>query len=140
MSTPAQVWSYRTLIANLAQRELKSKYKRSFLGWTWSLINPAATLAIYTVVFGYFLKLYGFPVAPVILGMILGPLMDRSYRQAMLSAQEDVLTFASEFFTSPLSATLLAALLFTVLSQTRTWKPLRGRGRRGGPAQPEPRP
>ncbi|MFN7147874.1 MAG: ABC transporter permease [Microthrixaceae bacterium] len=56
MSTPAQVWSYRTLIANLAQRELKSKYKRSFLGWSWSLINPAATLAIYTVVFGYFLK------------------------------------------------------------------------------------
>ena len=56
MSTPAQVWSYRTLIANLAQRELKSKYKRSFLGWSWSLINPAATLGIYTVVFGYFLK------------------------------------------------------------------------------------
>lgn len=56
MSTPAQVWSYRTLIANLAQRELKSKYKRSFLGWMWSLINPAATLGIYTVVFGFFLR------------------------------------------------------------------------------------
>ncbi len=56
MSTPAEVWSYRTLIANLAQRELKSKYKRSLLGWMWSLINPAATLGVYTVVFGYFLK------------------------------------------------------------------------------------
>ena len=56
MSTPAEVWSYRTLIANLAQRELKSRYKRSILGWLWSLINPAATLGIYTVVFGYFLK------------------------------------------------------------------------------------
>lgn len=56
MSTPAEVWSYRTLIANLAQRELKSRYKRSLLGWLWSLINPAATLGIYTVVFGYFLK------------------------------------------------------------------------------------
>ena len=46
-----RVWQYRALIANFAERELKSKYKRSLLGWTWSLINPAATLLIYTVVF-----------------------------------------------------------------------------------------
>ena len=56
MSTPAQVWSYRTLIVNLAQRDLKARYKKSFLGWAWSLINPAATLGIYTLVFGVFLK------------------------------------------------------------------------------------
>ncbi len=56
MSTPAEVWSYRTLIVNLAQRDLKSRYKRSLLGWMWSLINPAATLGIYTLVFGFFLK------------------------------------------------------------------------------------
>lgn len=56
MSTPVQVWQYRNLIANLAQRDLKARYKRSFIGWVWSLINPGVTLAIYTVVFGYFLK------------------------------------------------------------------------------------
>jgi ABC-type polysaccharide/polyol phosphate export permease len=56
LSTPAQVWSYRTLIANLAQRDLKARYKRSLLGWLWSLLNPAATLGIYTLVFGVFLK------------------------------------------------------------------------------------
>lgn len=61
MSTPSQVWSYRTLIINLAQRDLKARYKKSFLGWLWSLINPASTLAIYTVVFGVFLG----AVAPV---------------------------------------------------------------------------
>lgn len=61
MSTPAEVWSYRTLIVNLAQRDLKARYKRSVLGWVWSLINPAATLGIYTVVFGFFLR----GVAPV---------------------------------------------------------------------------
>ncbi len=77
-------------------------------------------------VFGYFLKMYGYPVGPVILGMILGPLMDRSYRQAMISAQENPVTFASEFFTSPLSAVILAALTFTILSQTRWWKRWRG--------------
>jgi len=51
LSDLADVWRYRSLIGNFAQRELKSKYKRSLLGWTWSLINPAATLLIYTVVF-----------------------------------------------------------------------------------------
>lgn len=61
MSTPVQVWQYRTLILNLAQRDLKARYKKSFLGWLWSLINPATTLAIYTVVFGVFLG----AVAPV---------------------------------------------------------------------------
>lgn len=57
MSSPAKVWEYRTWIGNLARRELTAKHKRSVLGWTWSLINPAATLAIYTVVFGVFLRI-----------------------------------------------------------------------------------
>jgi len=56
MTAPAKVWEYRTLIGNLAARDLRSRYKKSLLGWLWSLINPAATLGIYTVVFGYFLK------------------------------------------------------------------------------------
>ncbi len=75
---------------------------------------------------GYFLKMYGFPVGPIILGMILGPLMDKSYRQAMISAGSDVGQFAVEFFTSPLSAIILAALTFTVLSQTGWYQRWRG--------------
>jgi len=57
MSAPSTVWEYRTWIGNLARRELTAKHKRSVLGWAWSLINPAATLAIYTVVFGVFLRI-----------------------------------------------------------------------------------
>jgi ABC-2 type transport system permease protein len=51
VSTIAEVWGFRSLVWNFAQRELKSKYKRSALGWAWSLINPVATLLIYTLVF-----------------------------------------------------------------------------------------
>lgn len=72
-------------------------------------------------IFGYFLKMYGYQVGPVILGMILGPLMDKSYRQAMISAEGNPLQFATEFFTAPLSAVILAALLLTILSQTPLW-------------------
>lgn len=56
MSSPQTVWAYRTWIGNLAKRELAARHKRSALGWLWSLINPAATLAIYTVVFGTFMR------------------------------------------------------------------------------------
>jgi ABC-type polysaccharide/polyol phosphate export permease len=51
-----EIWSYRNLIWNLSQRELRARYKKSILGWAWSLINPAAMLGIYTLVFGLFLK------------------------------------------------------------------------------------
>lgn len=39
------------LTRNLLRRELRSRYKRSALGWTWSLINPLTSVAIYTLVF-----------------------------------------------------------------------------------------
>lgn len=55
MSSPAHIWSYRTLIASLVRRDLRAKYKRSLLGSLWSLLNPASTLLIYTLVFGVFL-------------------------------------------------------------------------------------
>jgi ABC-type polysaccharide/polyol phosphate export permease len=50
-SSIAEVWSFRPLVWNFAQRELKGKYKGSVLGWAWSLINPVATLITYTLVF-----------------------------------------------------------------------------------------
>jgi ABC-2 type transport system permease protein len=46
----------RELVVNLTLRDLRSKYKKSVLGWTWSLLNPVASVVIYTVVFGVFLK------------------------------------------------------------------------------------
>ncbi len=44
-------WSYRTLIWNFARRDLKTRYRGTFLGWIWSLVLPLATLMVYTVVF-----------------------------------------------------------------------------------------
>ena len=51
-----ELWGYRSLIRNLARRDLSARYKKSVLGWAWSLINPASTLLIYSVVFGTILK------------------------------------------------------------------------------------
>lgn len=54
MSTPGSVvdlWRYRALTWNFAQREIKGKYKGSVLGWSWSLLSPLATILIFSFVF-----------------------------------------------------------------------------------------
>ena len=56
MATLSELRGSRELMVSLTQRELRSKYKRSALGWAWSLVNPLATMLIFTVVFRYFLK------------------------------------------------------------------------------------
>lgn len=44
------------LLTNLTLRELRGKYKRSVLGYAWSIINPVMNLAVYGVVFGIYLR------------------------------------------------------------------------------------
>lgn len=46
----------RELLLNLTARDVKGRYKRTALGNLWSLINPIATMAIYTVVFGVLMR------------------------------------------------------------------------------------
>lgn len=52
MASVAEVVRARELLWNLALRSLRTRYRRSFLGWTWSLVNPLATVAVYSFVFG----------------------------------------------------------------------------------------
>ena len=81
-------------------------------------------------VFGYFLKVYGYQVGPVILGVILGPMMDSNYRRAMLGARHDVGTFLWNFVSHPVSFVLSAGLIAILGSQV-PWRRLKGFARRG---------
>lgn len=56
MSRLSDFTGTRNLAVNLTLRELRGRYKRSALGWTWSLLNPLATVLIYSLVFSFFLK------------------------------------------------------------------------------------
>jgi len=64
-------------------------------------------------VFGYWLIKHDFEAAPMLLGFVLGPLMEENLRRAMLIARGD----ATVFFTRPISGGLLAvAILLLVLA------------------------
>jgi ABC-type polysaccharide/polyol phosphate export permease len=45
--------AHRNLLYLLSLRELRTRYKKSVLGWTWSLLNPLSQMAIYSVIFLY---------------------------------------------------------------------------------------
>jgi putative tricarboxylic transport membrane protein len=53
---------------------------------------------------GYLMRLLDFQPAPLILGFVLGPLMEENFRRSMLIARGDVLVL----FQRPISATLMA--------------------------------
>ncbi len=51
-----EVYQYRELLFNLTRRELRSRFRRSFLGWGWSFMQPIMMTAVYALVLGSFLK------------------------------------------------------------------------------------
>lgn len=52
-----KVWHYRELLKNLIVKELKVKYRGSFLGFLWSLLNPLMMIIVYSIAFKYILRI-----------------------------------------------------------------------------------
>jgi len=74
-------------------------------------------------VIGWGMKRIGFPTAPLVLGVILGPLAERYFLTSLANAQQDY----TVFFTRPISATILGlAAVFILWS---LWPNIRALGR-----------
>jgi putative tricarboxylic transport membrane protein len=73
-------------------------------------------------VLGYFLRRYGYPVAPVVVGLILGPLAEQQLRRALAISQGDL----SALVASPAAITLYAIAAVALIVPTIVR--LRGKG------------
>jgi len=51
------LFSYKDFIKNLVSRDFKTRYKRSYLGILWSLLNPLLIILVYTLAFDYIMKI-----------------------------------------------------------------------------------
>ena len=62
-------------------------------------------------VLGFFMRRFDFPIAPVILGVILGPLMEAQFRRTLIVSDGDFTAFVER----PLSIGLLLAAALILL-------------------------
>lgn len=51
-----ELFDYRQMIISLIKKELRGKYKASFLGMMWTFISPLFQLIIYTIVFSTIMR------------------------------------------------------------------------------------
>jgi putative tricarboxylic transport membrane protein len=61
---------------------------------------------------GFFMRRHGYPIAPVVVGLILGPLAETQFRRALQIALGDPMVLLE----SPVSATLLALSLVALVA------------------------
>ncbi len=52
----ADLYRYRALIGTLVLRELRARYRGSFLGFLWSFLNPLLLMLVYALVFSIYLR------------------------------------------------------------------------------------
>lgn len=52
-----RILRYRWLLAEFVSRDLRLRYRGSVLGFAWTLLNPLLFMAVYTLVFGVYLRI-----------------------------------------------------------------------------------
>lgn len=78
-------------------------------------------------IIGLFLKINNFSVGPMVLGIILGPIIEINFRRAYISADSNPIEFITSFFTSPISLILTIGFLFAAFVQTPWYSQLKGK-------------
>ncbi|WP_102267685.1 ABC transporter permease [Massilicoli timonensis] len=56
MSLIKELYAYRELLKSNIKKEIRGKYKGSFLGVLWSFINPLLSVLVYAIVFPYLMR------------------------------------------------------------------------------------
>ena len=81
-----EFWRYRDLLKLLVTKNIKLKYRRSWVGYVWSILNPLLIMAVMTVVFSTIFKrkIENFPVY-LFCGQLLFNFMSSTTNQSIFS-------------------------------------------------------
>lgn len=80
------LWRYRELFLVLAWRDVAVRYKQTVIGLAWALIQPLATMLVFTVIFGHIAKLPSEGTAPYALMVYAGLLPWHFFSSALTGA------------------------------------------------------
>lgn len=80
------LYQYRYLVKQLVTKDIKLKYRRSFLGYIWSVLNPLLVMLVMYVVFSQMFRfdIENYP-AYLIIGQTLFTFMTEATNQAIFS-------------------------------------------------------
>lgn len=109
---------YRFLLSQLVRKGIKLKYRRSYLGIFWSLLEPLLTMIVLTIVFG---TLYGnsdrtFPVY-VLTGRLLYSYYSTASRAALKSIRSNAAMIKKVYvpkYLYPLSSVIYNYVIFLI--------------------------
>lgn len=81
-----EFWKYRDLLKLLVRKNIKLKYRRSWLGYVWSILNPLLIMIVMSVVFSTMFKrnIENFPVY-LFCGQLLFNYMSSATSQSIFS-------------------------------------------------------
>lgn len=112
---------YRFLLWNLISRDLKVRYKRSFLGFLWAMVNPLLTMIVLMLVF---INLFRFDVKNypiyILSGLLVWQLFARGTATAIRSLLDNSFIYKqiyvpSGVFVAASIGSALVNLLFALL-------------------------
>ncbi|HSB04642.1 MAG TPA: tripartite tricarboxylate transporter permease [Thermodesulfobacteriota bacterium] len=82
-----------------------------------SRIFDVYVMVIFGII-GYYMRVMNYPVAPTVLGIILGDLLDKNLRRALVLTDGAMIPF----FTRPVSLILIFFIVLTLMGRTRAFK------------------
>ena len=85
-----EVFNYKDLLNQLVSRDIKLKYRRSFLGYVWSIFNPLLIMLVMTLVFSQMFQrgIENFPVY-LLTGQALFDFMNNATHMSMYSVLDN---------------------------------------------------
>ena len=109
---------YRFLLSELVKKGIKLKYRRSYLGIVWSMLEPLLTMIVLTIVFG---TLYGntdrtFPVY-ILTGRLLYSFFSQATKAALKSIRQNSAMIKKVYvpkYLYPLSSVLFNYVIFLI--------------------------
>ncbi|MDF2923200.1 MAG: transporter [Paenibacillaceae bacterium] len=83
-----KLMKYKPLMGRLVERDLKVKYRRSVLGYLWSLLNPLLMMLVMSAVFSYMFR-FDIPNYPIYL--ITGQIIFAFFSEATNMAMDSII-------------------------------------------------
>ncbi len=71
---------------------------------------------------GYVMRIFQWPGAPVLIGFVLGPMLEEEFRRAMIVSRGNLMTFVERPISGAITAVTIALLVWSAWSAYRQWK------------------